>query len=316
MPNVLKVQDGYKAESLSSFLKQPAPPAAPKIDFPKIVKTNFFEFLDFALQFIPEQPNEKDIRAKLAKIGVGPGKSFAFKDLSLEEKLWSALGVRQGEAKVDKTVETSGANVNGWRIGGLTGGDSAFFNGNWLLRAAVAKGGIYANSPEEAAYPFARIDSDGRPLDGARRAYTLTFPAGSLPPVNAFWSVTMYDGKTQLLIQNPIGRYIINSPMLPNLKKNPDGSLTLYVQNKSPGSDKESSWLPAPAGPAYLVMRTLLAEDGAAVGAASGVGNVEAAGAEASWVRGPCHSREGTGSNPPLTREASAQEGVRREARD
>ena len=90
--------------------------------------------------------------------------------------------------------------------------------------------------------------ADGEPLDGTKHNYTLTFPAGQLPPVNAFWSVTMYDGKTQLLIENPINRYLINSPMLPNMKKNADGSLTLYVQNKSPGADKESNWLPAPNG--------------------------------------------------------------------
>src|SRR5207244_11635183 len=81
----------------------------------------------------------------------------------------------------------------------------------------------------------------------------LTSPAGQLPPVNAFWSVTMYDGKTQLLIENPINRYLINSPMLPGMKKNVDGSLTLYIQNKSPGTDKESNWLPAPNGEIYLV---------------------------------------------------------------
>jgi Protein of unknown function (DUF1214) len=74
-------------------------------------------------------------------------------------------------------------------------------------------------------------------------------------PVKAFWSVTMYDGKTQLLIENPINRYLINSPMLPDLKKNPDGSITLYIQKDSPGADKESNWLPAPHGPAYVVMR-------------------------------------------------------------
>lgn len=85
--------------------------------------------------------------------------------------------------------------------------------------------------------------------------YTLTFAAGELPPVNAFWSVTLYDGKTQLLIENPINRYLINSPMLPDLKKNPDGSLTIYIQKDSPDKDKEPNWLPAPDGPIYLVMR-------------------------------------------------------------
>jgi len=107
----------------------------------------------------------------------------------------------------------------------------------------------------EAVYPMARVDGKGQPLDGSKHNYTLTFPAGQLPPVNAFWSVTMYDGKTQLLIQNPINRYLINSPMLPQMKKNPDGSLTLYIQKDSPGGDKQANWLPAPNGPIYLVMR-------------------------------------------------------------
>jgi len=104
-------------------------------------------------------------------------------------------------------------------------------------------------------YPMARSDADGQPLDGSQHAYTLTFPAGQLPPVNAFWSVTMYDGKTQLLIQNPIDRYLINSTMLPSMKKGPDGSLTIYIQNKAPEKAKASNWLPAPDGPIYLVMR-------------------------------------------------------------
>src|SRR5512139_866243 len=134
-------------------------------------------------------------------------------------------------------------------------GDEAFYNGNWLMRAAAAKGGIYGNDAIEAVYPMARNDAEGQPLDGSKHNYTLTFPKDGLPPVNAFWSVTMYDGKTQLLIENPIHRYLVNSPMLPGMKKNPDGSLTLYIQKDSPGSDKESNWLPAPDGPIYLVMR-------------------------------------------------------------
>jgi hypothetical protein len=102
---------------------------------------------------------------------------------------------------------------------------------------------------------MAKTLADGEVLDGSKHEYTLTFPAGQSPPVSAFWSVTMYDGKTQLLIENPINRYLINSPMLPGMKTNADGSLTLYIQNKSPGADKEANWLPAPSGPIYLVMR-------------------------------------------------------------
>ncbi len=145
-------------------------------------------------------------------------------------------------------------NINGWKVGSLFG-DRAFYNGDWLKRAAAAKGGIYGNNAVEAMYPLTKTLADGEVLDGSKHNYTLTFPAGEFPPVNAFWSVTMYDGKTQFLIKNPINRYLINSPMLPGMKMNADGSLTLYIQNKSPGADKESNWLPAPDGPIYLVMR-------------------------------------------------------------
>jgi hypothetical protein len=104
-------------------------------------------------------------------------------------------------------------------------------------------------------YPMTKTLANGEALDGSKHKYTLTFAAGQFPPVNAFWSVTMYDGKSQLLIKNPINRYLINSPMLPGMKKNEDGSLTLNIQRDSPGADKEANWLPAPNGPIYLVMR-------------------------------------------------------------
>jgi hypothetical protein len=258
LDNVKKVQAGYKVLTLSAYLKQPAPQPAPAIDFPKIdkelVKKNFFDYLDFALQFAPTQENEKEIRAQLARIGIGPGKTMKFKDLSVEDKLEIGLGMKEGERKVDEGVAHAGKAVNGWRVAGLPG-DSAHYNGDWLKRAVAAKAGIYGNSPEEATYPLTRMDGNGQTLDGSQHSYTLTFPPGQQPPVNAFWSLTMYDGKTQLLIENPINRYLINSPMLPGMKTNADGSLTLYIQNKTPGADKEANWLPAPNGPIYLVMR-------------------------------------------------------------
>jgi hypothetical protein len=258
MPNVVKVQSGYKVQPLSAYLHQPPLPAAPAINFPKInqelVKENFFGFVDFALRFIPAAPNEKDIRAKLARIGIGAGKTFDFKNLSPEQKLALVQGMKDGDKAVDEKVASLGKGVNGWRIGGAQG-DREFFHGDWLLRAAGAKAGIYGNDPVEATYPVTRSDADGQPLDGSKHSYTMTFPAGQLPPVNAFWSVTMYDGKTQLLIENSINRYLINSPMLPGMKKNADGSLTIYIQKDSPGADKESNWLPAPSDTIYLVMR-------------------------------------------------------------
>ncbi len=258
MPNVVKVQSGYKAQPLSAYLKQPAPPPARPVNFPKIdkelVKTNFFEYLDFALQFAPAGPEETAIREKLARIGIGPGKTFDFKDLSLEHKAEIGLGMKEGEKKVEAKVASVGKDVNGWAIAAAFG-DRAFYNGDWLLRAAAAKAGIYGNDAVEAMYPMLLKDDKGEKPDCGKHNCTLTFPAGQYPPVNAFWSVTMYDGKTQLLIKNPINRYLINSPMLPGMKKNKDGSLTIYIQKDSPGKAKESNWLPAPDGPIYVVMR-------------------------------------------------------------
>jgi hypothetical protein len=258
MPNVVKVQSGYKAQPLSAYLKQPAPPATPEVNFPKInkelVKTGFFDYLDFSLQFAPAGPEEKEIREKLARLGIGAGKTFDFKALSPEQKAAVVEGVKAGEAKIKQYLLAGEKIINGWKIGAYFG-DRDFFKGNWLLRAAGAQAGIYGNDAIEATYPMTKTLADGEPLDGSKHNYTLTFPVGQLPPVNAFWSVTMYDGKSQFLVKNPINRYLINSPMLPNMKKNEDGSLTLYIQNKSPGKDKESNWLPGPNGPIYLVMR-------------------------------------------------------------
>ena len=258
MPNVVKVQARYKAQPLSAFLKQPAPPAATKIDFLPAttagIKANFYAYLAAALQFVPLTPENKEIRTKLASIGIGPSKTFEFKDLSLEHKAAILLAMKEGDDKVDKYLATGMKDMNGWNIGSLFG-DRAFYNGDWLKRAAAAKGGIYGNDAIEAMYPMTRTDATGETLDGSKHNYTLTFPAGQLPPVNAFWSVTMYDGKTQLLIENPINRYLINSPMLPNMKKNEDGSLTLYIQKDSPGKAKEANWLPAPNDLIYLIMR-------------------------------------------------------------
>ncbi len=258
MPNVVKVQAGFKAQPLSAFLKQPAPPAAPKIDFVPAttagIQANFFQYLDAALKFVPPAPEEKEIRAKLEKIGIGSDKTFDFKSLSPEHKTAFMEGMKAGDGQVDKFLVSGVKVINGWGVGSFFG-DKDFFKADWLKRAAAAKGGLYGNDAVEATYPFTRIDATGEKLDGSKNKYTITFPAGQLPPVNAFWSITMYDGKSQFLIKNPINRYLINSPMLPEMKKNADGSLTLYVQKDSPGADKEPNWLPAPNDAIYLVMR-------------------------------------------------------------
>ncbi len=169
MPNVVKIQSGYKVRPLSAYVKQPAPPGAPTINFPKIskelVKTKFFEYLDFALQFAPAGPEEKEIRAKLASIG---------KDLSPEQKAAIGLGMKAGDAKVDQYLSGGAKDINGWKIGSLFG-DREFFHGDWLKRAAAAKGGIYGNDAVEAMYPLTKTLANGEPLDGSKHNYTLTF---------------------------------------------------------------------------------------------------------------------------------------------
>jgi hypothetical protein len=255
--NVKKIQAGYTAQPLSAFLKQPAPPAAPTIDFPAFTddafKTDFPKYLSFLLQFCPEVPQEKELRAKFASIGIEAGKPFDFAKLTDTQKVELGLGVKEGYDAIKTGVDSLGTKINGWRVAAAFG-DRTFYHGDWLLRAAAADAGIYGNNAAEAMYPLAKSDKE-MTLDGSQHNYTLTFAAGQYPPVNAFWSVTMYDGKTQLLIDNPINRYLINSPMLPGLKKNADGSLTLYIQKDAPSADKKANWLPAPNGPIYLVMR-------------------------------------------------------------
>jgi hypothetical protein len=267
--NVKKIQAGYRGLPLSKFQNKPAPPAAPEIAWPKIDKqradSDPFAYLNFVLQFCPPTgPAEVEVplRARFAKIGVEAGKPFAVDKLTPDQKAELEAAMNSGIEKIKQRVETLGTDVNGWRVTLNGFGDRQAYAGDWLLRAAAAMAGIYGNSPAEAVYPLLATDSDGNKPDTSTNRYTLTFPDGGLPPVNAFWSVTMYDGKTQLLIENPINRYLINSPMLPDLKKNADGSITLYIQKDSPGADTESNWLPAPNGLAYVVMRLYWPKEG------------------------------------------------------
>jgi hypothetical protein len=261
---VKKVQAGYKVQTLSAFLGKPAPPAAPAVEWPKIDKAsaeaNPFAYLGFLLKFCPATGPaevETSLRARFAKIGIEGGEPFAMDKLTPEQKAEVAEGVKSGMEKIKGQVARFRDNVNGWLVNAKPeiAGDREAYKGDWVMRAAVAAAGIYANQAVEAMYPMLASDADGNKPDCSSNRYTLTFPAGQFPPVNSFWSITMYDGKSQLLIDNQLDRYLINSPMLPDLKKNADSSLTIYIQKDSPGKDKESNWLPAPDGPMFVVMR-------------------------------------------------------------
>jgi hypothetical protein len=241
------IQAGYTAQPLSAFLNQPAPPRAPVIDFPTALtpaaqrtSPTFFELLEFVLRFAPTLSSEKDLRARFASLDTGPQARAAIEAGMADA--WAEFTALKGEIDAGRVKA------------GQLFGTKDDLKGNYLYRMAGAVLGIYGNSVQEAMYPVLATDSQGQPLSGADN-YTLTFPAGQLPPVNAFWSVTMYRMPESLLVDNPIDRYLINSPMLPGLVKDPDCGVTIYVQNSSPGTNKEANWLPAPAGPFVAALR-------------------------------------------------------------
>lgn len=257
--NVKKIQAGYQVRPLSGFLKQPPPPPAPPIDFvaplsaqDERTSPKFFEILNFAMKFAPAQPAEEVMRQRFATIGIGPDGTFRADKLTPENRKAVEAGMADAWAafetfKKDKldTGEVTSAQLFG------TASD---LKGNYLYRMAAAVLGIYGNTAAEAIYPMSSNDSTGAPLTGANN-YTLRFAPGQLPPVNAFWSATVYEMPQSLLVANPINRYLINSAMLPTLIKDPDGGITLNLQNKSLGPAREANWLPTPAGPFSVAMR-------------------------------------------------------------
>jgi hypothetical protein len=258
--NVKDVQAGYEAQPLSAFLGQPAPAARTTKDFmkplsPDAQKTSleFFNVLNFVLEFGPTHPSEKELMARFARIGVGSGSRIDVAKLSPEMRQALTDGMADAWkefAEFEKT-DLAGNKVTS----GDLFGTREYMNNNYLYRFAAAVIGLYGNSKEEAVYPFYRTDATGEKLDASKHRYILRFAPDQLPPVHAFWSVTMYELPSSLLTANPINRYLINSPMLPNLKRDADGGLTLYIQAESPGAENESNWLPAPNGPFWTAMR-------------------------------------------------------------
>jgi hypothetical protein len=259
LENVKKVQAGYKAQPLSQFLGKPRPPAAPTIDFIKPLTPDqertspkFFEILNFVLEFCPTNPSEKELMARFARLNIGAGKNFDLARLSPEMKravedgmgdAWQAFA--QAKKQVDAGKVTAG-DIFGTR---------EYLKNNYMYRMLAAVLIIYGNSKQEAMYPAYTVDASGQKLNAARNRYTLRLAPGQLPPVNAFWSLTMYELPSSLLVANPLNRYLINSSMLPHLKRDADGGLTLYIQHDSPGKNRESNWLPAPSGPFLMFMR-------------------------------------------------------------
>ena len=252
--NVRKIQAGYTVEPLSKFLHEAAPPATAKLDFPPYVPARvetlaFFDYLNFLLQFSPTIPADETARKSFAKIGVVPGVRFDPNVLTPEMQAALQAGMAEGREAVQHSRD------NTPNAAGLFG-TREYMKNSYLNRATGGEAGIYGNSKEEAYYFPSYVDAKGATLDGAKNAaYTMHFDKGHLPPVNAFWSVTVYDGTTKLLSANPIHRYLINSPMVPKMKLDKQGGVTIYMQKDSPGKGKEANWLPVPDGPFFLILR-------------------------------------------------------------
>jgi hypothetical protein len=254
----LKAQ--YKLVPLSAWGTSYTPPAQVPVDsnvdahrppvetVTKMEAAAFFVRLAALLRDNPPAAADKPMVEKLARLGIAPGQPFDPRKLDTAV----AKGLERGAVVGRETIfaelkKPQGTVANGWDVMG----DLGRYGTNYLFRSVVALVGLGANLPEDAIYPHATADADGKPLNGANR-YVIQFPKGQLPPVRAFWSITMYNAK-QFFVDNPIGRYAIGDR--DKLKFNDDGSLTLYIQHESPGKDSESNWLPAARDAFNLFMR-------------------------------------------------------------
>ncbi|KJZ40381.1 DUF1254 domain-containing protein [Pseudomonas fluorescens] len=200
-------------------------------------------------------PTERSKLERFAAIGVKPGAAFE-PPAALSEAI--AQGAEAGREQVRAASSQVSVEQQGWFRSPTNVGK---FGDDDLTRAAVAWRYIYANDPVEAVYPMALHDAQGQTLDGSK-TYRLHFPAGQLPPVNAFWSLTLYDGKTQLLAANSIQRYALGDRS-PDLHYDADGGLTLMLQPDAPTAAQQGNWLPTPEGPFNVLLRLYLPKAGA-----------------------------------------------------
>lgn len=267
---VHKVQDGYKVTPLSAWGKAYTPPAyspdpavdvktPPKVTVDTMSAADYFAHAARLMKTVPPHITDQPIIARLKRIGFEVGKDF---DLSkLDPAIAAALESVPGDAQalMKWKLPTLARVANGWSMNTDTMG---VYGNYYLKRAIVTQQGLGANVPEDAIYPLNLVDSTGQPLDGTND-YTIHFEKDEIPPVDAFWSITLYD-QDGFQVANSINRFAVSSWM--PFRFNGDGSLDLYFQNGSPGGDLEANWLPAPKGPFNLTMRLYAPRAGALTG--------------------------------------------------
>lgn len=254
---VHKLQDEVKLVPLSSYGKPYTPPEGhvdPSLDMKTAVRDqvnkmdakSYFTLLCELMKANPPTAADAPEVAKFAKIGIVPGQDFDASKLSADfMKRIPEVGVDRImiQFKINKAIK----NDNGFAFTTKTG----IYGTDYLMRALITAIGLGANRPQDAVYPTSQKDSQNKAYSGANK-YVMHFPKGKLPPVNGFWSLTMYDS-SYFFVENSINRYSISPRQ--NLKSNPDGSTDLYIQHESPGKEKESNWLPAPSGNFILMLR-------------------------------------------------------------
>jgi hypothetical protein len=253
VPNMEKIQQGYRLMPLSAYLKQPALAAAPMPAWPvwnqaNMANAEFFRLTNFLMQFVVPNEIDRPMYEQMAKLGIGPNGGYDPAKFSPEVLAAINKGIAEGHKQI---VDGAATAVDSTKFYG----NREFLGTRYLDRAVgIEVGGIFPNVPSQAFYGQWTKDASGEVLDGSKSRYTFTFPKGQMPPVRFFWSLTMYDIKTRLLVDNPIKRYAIGD-RTEGLKRDPDGGLTIYVQKDSPGKDRESNWLPAPNGPMSIISR-------------------------------------------------------------
>ena len=256
---VHKIQAGYTVTPLSRLGKEPeavtvkVDPAVdmktpPKIQVDSMSAADYFTYAAELLKVNPPHSTDQPMLAQIKRLGIEVGKSFSMDALDPQIQAVLQRVPQDAQALMSWKVPTLAREVNGWSMNTDTMG---VYGNYYLKRAIVTQVGLGANLPEDAIYPLNIGDSNGKPLDGANK-YVLHFSKGETPPVNAFWSVTLYDPQG-FQVGNSLNRFAVSSWM--PFKSNADGSLDLYFQNESPGKDLEANWLPAPKGSFNLTMR-------------------------------------------------------------
>jgi hypothetical protein len=248
------LQDQFKLQPLSAWGKEYTPPAGkvdPAVDMKTPVRdqvnnlsaSEYFTLLADLMKRNPPAPADAPALERFKAIGLEAGKSFDTKAL---EPAWDKRLPQLSFDRI-KLQLMALTRKNGW----LYTTKAGVYGTEFLQRAFVTAIGLGANRPQDAIYPVSQRASLLEAYEGSRN-YVLSFPKGQLPPVKGFWSLTMYD-EAMFFVANPINRYSMS--LRTNPKFEPDGSLTIYIQNESPGTDKEANWLPAPKGKFHLMLR-------------------------------------------------------------